>query len=195
METNFIFKNIKKNIINNKNKPNNPLNIIKHAIMNDSILKLLKNAISDNDNIYAIIKGSSINQDGSTLGITAPNHIAQEEVIINAWKKANIDPETISYIEAHGTGTKLGDPIEIQGIKNAFEKSTDKKQFCAIGSVKSNIGHLDCAAGIAGLIKAVLSIKNKKILPTIHFKYPNSNIWHSTMVRKTLVQYQNTKPL
>ena len=97
----------------------------------------------DNDNIYGVIKGSAINQDGSSAGITAPNAMAQANVIVKAWKDANIDPETISYIEAHGTGTKLGDPIEIDGIHKAFSRYTNKRQFCAIGSVKSNLGHLD----------------------------------------------------
>lgn len=139
-------------------------------------LKPLSRALRDRDNIYAVIKGSAVNQDGSSIGISAPNPVAQEDVIVSAWKDAGINPETISYIETHGTGTKLGDPIEIDGIRRAFSRYTDKKQFCAVGSVKTNIGHLDSAAGIAGLIKAVLSIKNKKIPPSIHFERPNRNI-------------------
>lgn len=140
------------------------------------LLKPLKKAIEDRDNIYAVIKGSAVNQDGSSAGITAPNPAAQERVIIKAWEDAGIDPETISFIEAHGTGTQLGDPIEIKGIQNAFEKFTDKKQFCAIGSVKTNIAHLSEAAGIAGLIKSVLALKNKEIPPSLFFNTPNRKI-------------------
>ena len=144
------------------------------------ILKPLEKAIEDKDNIYAVIKGSAVNQDGKSAGITAPNPLAQEEVIVSAWKDAEIDPETITYIEAHGTGTRLGDPIEVEGITRAFRRFTERKQFCSIGSVKSNLGHLDNAAGIAGLIKAVMSLKYKEIPPTLHFRRPNRNIAFET---------------
>lgn len=137
------------------------------------ILKSLSKAIKDGDNIYAIIKGSAVNQDGKSIGIAAPNAVAQGNVIVDAWKDAGINPETISYIETHGTGTKLGDLIEIDGIERAFKRFTNKKQFCGIGSVKSNMGHLDNAAGISGFIKAVLAVKNKEIPPSIHFDRPN----------------------
>lgn len=140
------------------------------------ILKPLSNAVKDGDHIYAVIKGSAINQDGNSIGITAPNAVAQTNVICSAWENAAINPEAIGYIEAHGTGTKLGDPIEIEGIRNAFNKYTQKKQFCAIGSVKSNIGHLDSCAGIVGLIKAVLALQHREIPPTLHFEYPNKKI-------------------
>ncbi len=140
------------------------------------ILKPLNRALRDGDNIYAVIKGTAANQDGNCIGITAPNAQAQRDVIIAALEDAGIDAQTISYIEAHGTGTKLGDPIEIDGITRAYRKYTDKKQFCAIGSVKTNIGHLDCASGIVGLIKSVLSLKNKKLPPSLHFKRPNRKI-------------------
>ncbi|WP_395028687.1 condensation domain-containing protein [Robinsoniella sp.] len=140
------------------------------------VLKSLCQALKEGDVIYAVIKGSAVNQDGTSIGISAPNPCAQAEVLQKAWETAGIDPLNISYIEAHGTGTKLGDPIEIDGIKRAFSKYTSKKKFCAIGSVKSNIGHLDGAAGIAGFIKAVLCIKNHKIPPTLHYKSPNQNI-------------------
>lgn len=140
------------------------------------LLKPLSKALRDNDYIYAVIKGSAINQDGASVGITAPNAAAQEEVLINAWKDSGINPETISYIEAHGTGTKLGDPIEIESIQKAFGKYTGRKQFCAIGSIKTNIGHLDSAAGIASLLKAILALKHKKLPPTINFKTPNKRI-------------------
>ncbi|MCY8513338.1 aminotransferase class III-fold pyridoxal phosphate-dependent enzyme [Bacillus atrophaeus] len=140
------------------------------------LLKPLESAIADNDHIYGVIKGSAINQDGTTAGITAPNPIAQADVLSKAWKAANIDPETISYIETHGTGTKLGDPIEINGIERAFHPFSNKKQFCAIGSVKTNIGHLYEAAGIASLLKTVLCLKHKQITPLVHFEMPNRKI-------------------
>lgn len=140
------------------------------------LLKPLRKALADNDNIYAVIKGSAINNDGTSSALTAPNAEAQEEVIVRAWEEAGIDPETISYIEAHGTGTVLGDPIEIKGLNMAFERYTDRKQFCGIGSVKTNIGHLVGASGIASLIKVVLSMKNKEIPPSINFSEPNPYI-------------------
>ncbi len=140
------------------------------------MLKPLSKALRDRDNIYAVIKGSAINQDGNSIGITAPNVAEQANVIAKAWKNARINPETISYIEAHGTGTNIGDPIEIEGIKRAFSRFTKKKQFCAIGSVKTNIGHLNEAAGIAGLIKLVLCLKYGEIPPSIHFNLPNRKI-------------------
>ena len=140
------------------------------------ILKQLNQAIKDKDNIYAVIKGSAVNQDGSSAGITAPNAIAQAEVIEQAWENAGIKADSISYIEAHGTGTKLGDPIEIDGIEKAFTKYTHRKQFCAIGSIKSNIGHLYDAAGMISLVKCVLSLQKKQIPPTLHFNRPNKDI-------------------
>ncbi len=139
-------------------------------------LKPLDKALEDKDNIYAVIKGSAISQNGTSSGITAPHAPAQEEAIINAWKQANIDPKTIKYIEAFGSGTPLGDSIELTAISKAFRKYVDDKQFCAIGSVKSNIGHLDSAAGMAGLIKAVLALKYKQIPPTINYQKPNRTI-------------------
>jgi len=140
------------------------------------VLKPLSKALKDRDNIYAVIKGSSINQDGSSAGITAPNVEAQTAVILSAWKEANIDPETISYIETHGTGTKLGDPIEIEGIQNGFKKYTDRKQFCAVSTVKTNIGHLYEGAGIAGLIKAIMALKHRELPPSLNFSRPNRRI-------------------
>ncbi len=140
------------------------------------LLKPLSRAMEDGDNIYAVIKGSASNQDGSSVGITAPNMAAQEEVILRAWKNADIDPETVTYIETHGTGTKLGDPIEIAGIEKAFEHYTDRRQFCAVASVKTNIGHLDHAAGIASLIKAAMALKHGELPPSLHFERPNRKI-------------------
>lgn len=140
------------------------------------VLKTLEKAKKDRNYIYAVIKGSSMNSDGKSNGITAPSALAQTELIKAAWRNAGIDPRTVTYIEAHGTGTKLGDPIEIEGISNAFRSFTDEKQFCALGALKTNIGHLDTAAGIAGLIKTVLALKNKKIPATLNFREQNPHI-------------------
>lgn len=140
------------------------------------LLKPLDEALKDRDHIYAVIKGTAVNQDGASIGITAPNVTAQTEVIVKAWKDAGIDPETISYIESHGTGTNLGDPIEINGISAAFRKYTDNKQFCGIGSLKSNIGHLYDCAGIAGMVKLILSLKHREIPASLHFNTPNRKI-------------------
>lgn len=147
------------------------------------IIKPLNKAVLDGDNIYAVVKASAVNQDGKSVGITAPNAKAQRNVILKAWKDAQVDPLNISYIEAHGTGTKIGDPIEIDGIEKAFKKFTNKKQFCAIGSVKGNLGHLDCVAGLAGLIKTTLALYYGEIPPSIHFSRPNKKIkMHKTAV-------------
>ncbi|MEB2302392.1 SDR family NAD(P)-dependent oxidoreductase [Lysinibacillus xylanilyticus] len=140
------------------------------------LLKPLQNAVEDRDNIYAVIKGSAVNQDGASLGITAPNSKAQERVLVKAWEDAQIDPTTIAYIEAHGTATKLGDPVEIKGITNAFKKYTNQKQFCGIASSKSNIGHLDATAGFAGVIKATLAVKEGLIPATVNYQSPNEMI-------------------
>ncbi|MCP5045715.1 MAG: non-ribosomal peptide synthetase, partial [bacterium] len=140
------------------------------------LLKPLDAAIRDRDNIYAVIKGSAINQDGQSLGITAPSAEAQTKVSEKEKKNAGIDPETISYIEAHGTGTRVGDPIEVEAITGAFKQFTNKKQFCGIGSVKTNIGHTFEASGIFGFIKSVLALKNRVLPPLLHFNRPNRNI-------------------
>ena len=140
------------------------------------LLKPLKKAVRDGDMIHAVIKGSAVNQDGTSLGLTAPNPKSQEKVITDAWERAKINPEKISYIECHGTGTKLGDPIEIDALTKAFNRFTNKKQFCAVGSLKSNIGHLLDCSGIAGLIKVVLSMENNYIPPTINISTPNKSI-------------------
>ncbi|KYC36603.1 beta-ketoacyl synthase [Scytonema hofmannii PCC 7110] len=141
------------------------------------VLKRLGDAIADGDCIYAVIKGSAINNDGSgKVGYTAPSVNGQAEVIAEAMMLAGVEPETISYIEAHGTGTALGDPIEIAALSQVFRSSTQKKGFCAIGSVKTNIGHLDAAAGIAGLVKTVLALKHKQIPPSLNFEQPNPKI-------------------
>lgn len=127
------------------------------------LLKRLPDALRDNDRIYALVKGSAVNHGGYTSTITAPSIKLESEVILEAWKNAGIDPETIGYIEAHGTGTSLGDPIEVEALLKAFRKHTKKKGFCALGSAKAHIGHAEGAAGIAGVVKVVLSMINKEI--------------------------------
>ena len=141
------------------------------------VLKRLADAIADRDHIYAVIKGSAINNDGAVkVGYTAPSEEGQARVIRAAQIMAEVEPETITYIEAHGTGTTLGDPIEVAALHRAFRAGTDKKNYCAIGSVKTNIGHLDAAAGIAGLIKTVLALDRKLLPPTLNFETPNPQI-------------------
>jgi len=141
------------------------------------VLKRLEDALADGDYIHAVVKGSAINNDGSQkVGYTAPSVNGQAQVIATAQAIAGVAPETITYIETHGTGTNLGDPIEVAALTQAFRRGTDKNQFCAIGSVKSNIGHLDAAAGVAGFIKAVLSLEHKQIPPSLHFTEPNPEI-------------------
>ncbi|MDZ5608982.1 SDR family NAD(P)-dependent oxidoreductase [Bacillus pseudomycoides] len=139
------------------------------------VLKTLKQAIKDRDHIYAVIKGSAYNNDGSRkVGYTAPSIDGQAEVIKKALKISKVEPESISYIEAHGTGTSLGDPVEIEALKQAF--NTNKYQYCGIGSVKTNIGHLDSAAGIAGFIKVALTLYKKTLIPSLHYRKPNPKI-------------------
>lgn len=139
-------------------------------------IKPLRDALKDHDHIYATIKATGINQDGKTNGFTVPNANAQKRLIEKVIEKSHISSRTISYLEAHGTGTKLGDPIEVNAAARAFEETTTDKKFCAIGSLKANIGHLEGLAGIAGLTKVLLMMKNKQILPSIHSEVLNSNI-------------------
>ncbi|MEH2127448.1 MAG: aminotransferase class III-fold pyridoxal phosphate-dependent enzyme [Nostoc sp.] len=141
------------------------------------VLKRLEDALNDGDRIYAVIRGSGINNDGADkVSFTAPSVDGQAEAIAMAQAYANFHPETISYIEAHGTATPLGDPIEIEALTQAFRVHTDAKQFCAIGSLKSNVGHLVAAAGVAGLIKTALALHYKKIPPSLNFEAPNPKI-------------------
>ncbi|WP_052410222.1 SDR family NAD(P)-dependent oxidoreductase [Paenibacillus durus] len=137
------------------------------------LLKRLDKAIADGDQIYAVIEASAVNNDGRTMGITTPNAEAQEAVIREALEKCGVDPSTISYIEAHGTGTLIGDPIELRALSNVFGSYTEQQQYCAVGSVKSNIGHLLSAAGIASFIKVILSLKNGQLPPTLNCQTPN----------------------
>ncbi len=141
------------------------------------VLKRLDDAINDKDDIYAVIKGSAYNNDGAIkVGYTAPGVNGQTEVITAAYSSAEVPMSSIGYIETHGTGTSLGDPIEIDALTQAFNQDGNKKQYCAIGSVKSNLGHLDTAAGVTGLIKAALSVYYGMIPPSINYKNQNPKI-------------------
>ncbi|MBI1790827.1 MAG: SDR family oxidoreductase [Acidobacteria bacterium] len=141
------------------------------------VLKRLSEAIEDGDSILAVIKGSATNNDGSLkVGYTAPSVEGQAQVIAMAQAVAGVDPRTITYIEAHGTATPLGDPIELAALNQVFQASTSDTGFCAIGSVKSNLGHLDPAAGVAGLIKTVLAMQHKMLPPSLHYSQPNPAI-------------------
>lgn len=140
-------------------------------------LKRLDEALADGDFIHAVIKSAAVNNDGSQkAGFTAPSIAGQVEVVRAAMNMAEVDPDSIGYIEAHGTGTPIGDPIEVAALTQAFRTRTSRKAFCAIGSVKPNIGHTDAAAGIAGLIKTVLMLKHRVIPPTLHFERANPEI-------------------
>ena len=132
------------------------------------LLKPLERAVEDGDHIYAVIKASAVNHVGTVSGITVPSPVAQADLIEQCLEKAGIDPRTISYIETHGTGTSLGDPIEIQGLVKAFGRLTQDRQFCAIGSIKSNMGHAESAAGISGLTKVILQLKYQTLVPSLH---------------------------
>jgi amino acid adenylation domain-containing protein len=141
------------------------------------VLKRLEDALADGDPIRAVILGSAINNDGAhKVGFTAPSIEGQAEVIAAAQTRAEISPDTVTYIEAHGTGTPLGDPIEVAALTRAFRPSTERNGFCALGSVKTNIGHLGAAAGVAGLIKAVLALEHRQIPPSLGFATPNPAI-------------------
>ena len=141
------------------------------------VLKRLSDAIADGDTIHAVITGYATNNDGSLkVGYTAPNPQAQAEVIAMAQAMSGARPDTVTYVEAHGTGTPLGDPIEVEALTQVFGAATERKGFCALGSVKTNIGHLDAAAGVAGLIKTVLAIRHGLLPPSLHYRSPNPQI-------------------
>ena len=140
------------------------------------VLKRLSDAEADGDNILALIRGSAINHDGRSSGLTVPNGLAQQAVIGEALARAGVEPTQVSYVEAHGTGTSLGDPIEVQALAAVLGEGRSKDQPLKIGSVKTNIGHLEAAAGVAGLIKVVLAMQHEKIPSHLHFKEPNHHI-------------------
>ncbi|WGF87501.1 SDR family NAD(P)-dependent oxidoreductase [Marinivivus vitaminiproducens] len=140
------------------------------------VLKRLADAIRDGDRIHAVVRGTGINQDGKTSGLTAPSASSQTALETQVYRQADIDPATIGLVEAHGTGTKLGDPIEVAALTDAFAAFTPAKGFCAIGSVKTNIGHAMAAAGMAGLLKAVLAVRHRTLPPSLNFTTPNRHI-------------------
>jgi acyl transferase domain-containing protein/acyl carrier protein len=141
------------------------------------VIKRLEDTLADRDNILALIKGSAVNNDGALkIGYTAPSVDGQAKVIAAAQAVAGVDAGTITYVEAHGTATNLGDPVEVAALTKAFRVTTGKKRFCGIGSVKTNLGHLDTAAGVAGVIKTVLSLQHKCLPPSLHFQTPNPHI-------------------
>ncbi len=138
------------------------------------VLRRLADALADGDHIHAVIKGSAVNNDGAMkVGYLAPSVDGQAQAISEALAIANVSPETITYVEAHGTGTPVGDPIEIAALTQAFRQGTDKTGYCGIGSVKSNIGHTDTAAGVASFIKVALAMQHRELPPSLHFKQPN----------------------
>ncbi|NEQ83924.1 MAG: polyketide synthase, partial [Moorea sp. SIO2I5] len=140
------------------------------------VLKRLSDAVANRDNILAVIRGTAINQDGPSSGLTVPNGPSQVAVIRQALANGGVDPASISYIEAHGTGTSLGDPIEVEALGTVFGKTHSVEQPLIIGSAKTNIGHTEGAAGIAGLMKLVLQLQHQQIAPSLHFKEPNPYI-------------------
>jgi acyl transferase domain-containing protein len=145
------------------------------------VLKRLAEAIADGDRIHAVIKGFGLNNDGAAkVGYTAPSIDGQADAIMRAQRMAGVDPQTIGYVEAHGTATALGDPVEVAALTRAFRKRTQARQFCAIGSLKSNVGHLSSAAGVAGLIKAILAVEHAEIPKSLHYETPNPHIDFTT---------------
>jgi acyl transferase domain-containing protein/acyl carrier protein len=140
------------------------------------ILKRLSDAVANNDNILAVIRGSANNHDGASNGLTAPNGSAQKALLLKALENANVKPSQIQYVETHGTGTPLGDPIEVEALASILSQGRNTDENLAIGSVKTQLGHLESAAGIAGLIKVVLALQHAEIPPNLHFQQPNPHI-------------------
>lgn len=140
------------------------------------LLKPLARAVADGDTIHAVVRGSATNHDGRTSSLAVPSPRSQQAVIEEAQRRAGITPSEISYVEAHGTGTRLGDPIEVRGLSAAFSAHSPLRAYCGIGSLKSNLGHLEYAAGIAGLVKTVLALQHRELPPSLHFVAPNPHI-------------------
>ncbi|MGD2088023.1 MAG: beta-ketoacyl synthase N-terminal-like domain-containing protein [Candidatus Aminicenantes bacterium] len=160
------------------------------------LLKPLEQALSDGDSIYAVVKGSATNHGGQASGLTVPNPARQADLIIEAYETAGVEPETVGYIETHGTGTSLGDPVEISGLKEAFSRLARTKEeipkpYCGLGSIKTNIGHLEAAAGIAGLLKVVLSLQQQTLPPSLNFKELNP---HITLEKTPFYIVEKTQP-
>lgn len=162
------------------------------------LLKPLSEAIKDGDNILAVIKSTAINHNGHGNGFTAPNPLAQAQLIEENFKKANIDPRSVSYVEAAANGSLLGDPIELAGLSKVFKKFTTDEHFCAVGSVKSNIGHAESASGISQLTKVILQLKHQKLVPSIKAfpLNPNINFEHSPFyIQQELTDWEITTDL
>ncbi len=140
------------------------------------VLKRLSEALADSDHVYGVIRGSGVNQDGRSNGLTAPSARSQAELETRVYRRAGVDPGTITLVEAHGTGTKLGDPIEVEALTKSFRERTDRRQFCALGSVKTNIGHTTAAAGVASVIKVLMALRHRKIPPSLHFERENRHL-------------------
>ena len=150
------------------------------------MLKRLSHAIAAGDRVLGVLLGSAVNQDGASAGLTVPNGPAQEQVIADALARAGIEPSSVDYLEAHGTGTELGDPIEVEAAAAVYGQGRDSDRPLLIGSAKTNIGHLEAAAGVAGLIKAVLAIRSGVIPPHLQFERPNPRVdWETLPVRVT----------
>ena len=161
------------------------------------VLKRLSLAEAEGDRVYAVIRGSAVNQDGFSNGITAPNPLSQEAVLRTAYQNAGVSPGQVQYVEAHGTGTKLGDPIELKALGAVLAQDRPPGDVCAVGSVKTNIGHLEAGAGIAGLIKVALSLSHRQIPPSLHFQTPNPYIPFAELplrVQGTLGAWPQTSP-
>jgi acyl transferase domain-containing protein len=160
------------------------------------VLKRLSDAIKDKDRILATIRGSAVNQDGRSSGLTAPNGLAQQTVIRLGLENSGVQPNQISYIEVHGTGTALGDPIEVGALAAVFGHHRSKEQPLTIASVKTNIGHLEAAAGMAGLMKVVLQMQHQEIVPHLHYKQPSPHIdWENLpiMVPRSKTEWQKVE--
>src|SRR5262249_17854332 len=140
------------------------------------ILKPLRAALAEGDRIYAVIRGSAINQDGRSNGLMAPNRQAQEAVLREAYRNAGISPGQVQYVEAHGTGTLLGDSIEAQALGGVLGGGREGEGRGRLGSVKSNMGHLEAAAGVAGLMKVALALQHRQLPPSLHYERPNPHI-------------------
>src|SRR3954453_14617544 len=161
------------------------------------VLKPVSRALADGDPIYAVVRGTAVNQDGRTAGISLPNRAAQEAMLVEAYRQAGVAPEDVQYIEAHGTGTPVGDPIELNAIGEVVGRRRPPEAPCIVGSVKTNIGHLEAASGVAGLIKTALSLKYGQIPATLHFETPNPDIPFEALnlrVPQTLQQWPDTVP-
>jgi acyl transferase domain-containing protein len=159
------------------------------------VLKRLSDALRDGDRVYAVIRGAALNNDGGDrASYTAPSVAGQAGAIAMAHAAAGVDPSTITYVEAHGTATPLGDPVEVEALTQAFRARTDRRGFCAIGSIKSNFGHVTAASGVAGLIKTALSLHHKKLVPSLFFERPNPNIDFASTPFFVQTRYEDWTP-